>query len=234
VSSNANETDRKSGTRDNSVAIGVQANEKTIRWFYDQHLAGAVGDTVAFEAWPPKFTDGWCLHEWLLVHWGAYLVVNLLSSLLIDDRCPDWRDVGSREAQREVSRSKPLHFLHDKRTAACQGWYRKSTRCYCHFLVIITVPFFVSTRRYLFSDLELHHATEVIVQSNIVYAMHHVLQHQRHFQVMRACLHVPSSLWLSMSQQSRAQYVSSLLLPFAASMPSPSSLMLHNSTLSQI
>jgi hypothetical protein len=66
----ANETERKSGTRDNSVAIGVQANENTVRWFYDKHLSALVGDTVAFEAWPPKFTDGWCLHEWILVHWG--------------------------------------------------------------------------------------------------------------------------------------------------------------------
>lgn len=70
--SNSGEVERKSGTRDNSVAIGVQANEKTIRWLYDQHLAGLVGDTVAFEAWPPKFTDGLCLHEWLLVHWGMF------------------------------------------------------------------------------------------------------------------------------------------------------------------
>ena len=64
---NANEAERKSGTRDNSVAIGVQANEETVRWFYEKHLAALVGDTVAFEAWPPKFTDGWCLHEWILV-----------------------------------------------------------------------------------------------------------------------------------------------------------------------
>jgi len=69
--SNANEAERKSGTRDNSVAIGLQANEKTVRWLYDRHLAAIAGDTVAFEAWPPKFTDGWCLHEWLLVHWGT-------------------------------------------------------------------------------------------------------------------------------------------------------------------
>ncbi|KAI4932928.1 hypothetical protein J4E85_003331 [Alternaria conjuncta] len=68
---NANEAERKSGTRDNSVAIGLQANEKTVRWLYDRHLAAIAGDTVAFEAWPPKFTDGWCLHEWLLVHWGT-------------------------------------------------------------------------------------------------------------------------------------------------------------------
>jgi hypothetical protein len=76
VCSAAGEVERKSGTRDNSVAIGVQANEKTIRWLYDHHLAGLVGDTVAFEAWPPKFTDGWCLHEWLLVHWGAYFTFH--------------------------------------------------------------------------------------------------------------------------------------------------------------
>lgn len=69
--SHATEPERKSGTRDNSVAIGLQASEKTVRWLYDRHFAAIVGDTVALEAWPPKFTDGWCLHEWLLVHWGT-------------------------------------------------------------------------------------------------------------------------------------------------------------------
>lgn len=69
--SNASEAERKAGTRDQSDAIGLQGSEKTVRWLYDQHLAAAVGDTVAFEAWPPKFTDGWCLHEWLLVHFGT-------------------------------------------------------------------------------------------------------------------------------------------------------------------
>jgi hypothetical protein len=75
----------------------VQANEKTIRWLYDHHLAGLVGDTVAFEAWPPKFTDGWCLHEWLLVHWGTYLTFHqpTRSGILISVRHANWRDVGS-------------------------------------------------------------------------------------------------------------------------------------------
>ncbi|KAH9877861.1 hypothetical protein J1614_003078 [Plenodomus biglobosus] len=72
----ANEAERKSGTRDNSIAIGLQASEKTVRWLYDCHFAAVVGDTVAFEAWPPKFTDGWCLHEWLLVHWGMSNKLN--------------------------------------------------------------------------------------------------------------------------------------------------------------
>ncbi|KAJ4290390.1 hypothetical protein N0V90_010606 [Kalmusia sp. IMI 367209] len=68
---NASASERKSGTQENSVAIGMQANEKSIRWLYDHHFAAVAGDTVAFEAWPPTFTDGWCLHEWLLVQWGS-------------------------------------------------------------------------------------------------------------------------------------------------------------------
>jgi hypothetical protein len=94
-SSHAGEAERKAGTRDNSIAIGVQANEKTVRWLYSQHLAAVVGDTVAFEAWPPKFEEGWCLHEWLLVHWGTLLVEGSQNFLLIDNRYADWRDVGS-------------------------------------------------------------------------------------------------------------------------------------------
>jgi hypothetical protein len=38
---------------------------------YDLHLSAVVGDTVAFEAWPPDLHSSWCLHEWLLVHWGT-------------------------------------------------------------------------------------------------------------------------------------------------------------------
>jgi kynurenine formamidase len=62
---------RKAGTQENSVAIGMQASEKSVRWLYDHHFAAVAGDTVAFEAWPPKFDEGWCLHEWLLVQWGT-------------------------------------------------------------------------------------------------------------------------------------------------------------------
>lgn len=71
IYSDSTEAARKSGTRDHSIAIGLQASESTVRWLYDHHFAAVVGDTVALEAWPPKFTDGWCLHEWLLVHWGT-------------------------------------------------------------------------------------------------------------------------------------------------------------------
>lgn len=69
--SNASEAERVKGTRENSTAIGVESSEKTVRWLYDHHFAAIVGDTVAFEAWPPNFESGWCLHEWLLVHFGT-------------------------------------------------------------------------------------------------------------------------------------------------------------------
>ncbi|CAI6341017.1 unnamed protein product [Periconia digitata] len=68
---NASTEARKSGTKDNSVAIGMQGSEKSVRWLYDHHFAAVAGDTVAFEAWPPKLDEGWCLHEWLLVQWGT-------------------------------------------------------------------------------------------------------------------------------------------------------------------
>jgi hypothetical protein len=72
---NANATDRKAGTQEKSLAIGVQNNEATVRWLYKHHFAAVGGDTVAFEAWPPPMESGWCLHEWLLVEWGKSLYV---------------------------------------------------------------------------------------------------------------------------------------------------------------
>lgn len=63
--------ERRKGTQENSIAIGLQGSETSVRWLYDHHFAAVVGDTVAFEAWPPKFAEGWCLHEWLLTQWGT-------------------------------------------------------------------------------------------------------------------------------------------------------------------
>lgn len=45
----ANPEERKRGTQENSIAIGLQNNEATVRWLYDQHFAAVAGDTVAFE-----------------------------------------------------------------------------------------------------------------------------------------------------------------------------------------
>ncbi|KJX92216.1 hypothetical protein TI39_contig5889g00005 [Zymoseptoria brevis] len=67
----ASPAERKRGTQENAVAIGVQNNEETARWLYDHHFAAVAGDTIAFEAWPPPMESGWCLHEWLLVQWGC-------------------------------------------------------------------------------------------------------------------------------------------------------------------
>ena len=71
VVSNASESERKSGTQEKSIAIGLAGNENSVRWLYDRHFAAVAGDTVAFESWPPKLDKGWCLHEWLLVQWGT-------------------------------------------------------------------------------------------------------------------------------------------------------------------
>lgn len=50
----ANPEERKKGTQENSIAIGLQNNEATVRWLYDQHFAAVAGDTVAFEGdYPP-------------------------------------------------------------------------------------------------------------------------------------------------------------------------------------
>jgi kynurenine formamidase len=67
----ASPEERKRGTQENAVAIGIQNNEETVRWLYDRHFAAVAGDTIAFEAWPPPMETGWCVHEWLLVQFGT-------------------------------------------------------------------------------------------------------------------------------------------------------------------
>lgn len=70
----ASAEERKLGTQSaDAQAIGVAGNEASVRWLYDQHFAAHVGDTVAFEAWPPDTKSGFVLHEWSLVSWGAPL-----------------------------------------------------------------------------------------------------------------------------------------------------------------
>ncbi|KAG8632078.1 hypothetical protein KVT40_001218 [Elsinoe batatas] len=67
----ASEEQRLIGTCHNSKAIGLKADEETIRWLYDNHFAAHVGDTVAFEAWPPVPGNDFVIHEWSLVWWGT-------------------------------------------------------------------------------------------------------------------------------------------------------------------
>ncbi|KIW75416.1 hypothetical protein Z517_10157 [Fonsecaea pedrosoi CBS 271.37] len=52
-------------------AIGVANNEEMVKWLYSQHFSAHIGDTVAFEAWPPPHLGQWIIHEWSLVWWGA-------------------------------------------------------------------------------------------------------------------------------------------------------------------
>ena len=42
---------------------------ESVRWLYSKHFAAVAGDAQGFEAWP--FPPEFCLHEWLLVHWGT-------------------------------------------------------------------------------------------------------------------------------------------------------------------
>ncbi|KAL3462131.1 hypothetical protein BJX64DRAFT_299760 [Aspergillus heterothallicus] len=67
------DAERRKGTLENETSIGIEASEDTIRWLYDQHFAALVGDTVAFEAWPPKQDNEWIIHEWALGWWGTPL-----------------------------------------------------------------------------------------------------------------------------------------------------------------
>jgi len=69
--------------KEQTEMLGVAANETTVRWLYDQHFAAVAGDSMTFEAWPPKTSKAawqtqqegssnaaeaaeptWCLHEW--------------------------------------------------------------------------------------------------------------------------------------------------------------------------
>lgn len=67
----ASDEERLKATRQVGELTGVKACEETVRWLYSQHFAAFVGDTVAFEAWPPENNSPWILHEWALAWWGT-------------------------------------------------------------------------------------------------------------------------------------------------------------------
>ncbi|KAL2864268.1 uncharacterized protein BJX67DRAFT_383929 [Aspergillus lucknowensis] len=69
----ATDAERRRGTFEKAEFIGLEASEKTVRWLYEHHFAALVGDTVAFEAWPPQPDSPWILHEWALGWWGTPL-----------------------------------------------------------------------------------------------------------------------------------------------------------------
>ncbi|KAI5475870.1 hypothetical protein MNV49_000752 [Pseudohyphozyma bogoriensis] len=66
----ATAADRKAATLEKDSFIGIEATEESKKWLWNEHFSAVVGDTVAFEAWPP--VEGTtCLHEWLLAMWGC-------------------------------------------------------------------------------------------------------------------------------------------------------------------
>jgi hypothetical protein len=40
------------------LAVGVEGTEKSAKWFWNKHFAGAAGDMIAFETVPPLLPDG--------------------------------------------------------------------------------------------------------------------------------------------------------------------------------
>lgn len=49
----ASEEERRKGTFEQATYIGIKATPEALEWFWNKHFAAVVGDTVAFEAWPP-------------------------------------------------------------------------------------------------------------------------------------------------------------------------------------
>lgn len=50
---NADEAQRRKGTFEQALFIGVKSTPAAVEWFWNKHFAAVGGDAVAFEAWPP-------------------------------------------------------------------------------------------------------------------------------------------------------------------------------------
>jgi len=50
----ANAEVRIKGARDGHEHVGVAGNAESVEWLWNHHFAAVAGDTIAFEAWPPK------------------------------------------------------------------------------------------------------------------------------------------------------------------------------------
>ena len=77
----------------------------------------------------------------------GYVCVVKIRSLerLTDPRYSNRRDVGPRDAEREMPCDGPIHVLHDERTVACQGRHWEPAWCYCDLLSFSCNPHMLVT-----------------------------------------------------------------------------------------
>lgn len=62
----ASEEERRKGTFEQALFIGVKSTPAAVEWFWNHHFAAVGGDTVAFEAWPPKKGERCCKLQYLV------------------------------------------------------------------------------------------------------------------------------------------------------------------------
>lgn len=61
----ADEAERRKGTFEQALFIGIKSTPAAVEWFWNHHFAAVGGDTVAFEAWPPAKGER-CCESWTL------------------------------------------------------------------------------------------------------------------------------------------------------------------------
>lgn len=89
----ATDEERKAGTQTAANYIGLEATEAAFAWHWDHHFSAVVGDTVAYESWPPAmFAKGYdrdavpMLHEVLLACYGM-LIGEMWDLEALADKC---------------------------------------------------------------------------------------------------------------------------------------------------
>lgn len=56
----ASEAERRKGTFEQALFIGIKSTPAAVEWFWNKHFAAVGGDAVAFEAWPPAKGERCC------------------------------------------------------------------------------------------------------------------------------------------------------------------------------
>ncbi|KAG9235431.1 putative cyclase-domain-containing protein [Amylocarpus encephaloides] len=66
---NAGDEERISGAKNGHEFAGLAGNEESVEWLWNHHFAAVAGDSITFEAWPPKAP--YRLHDHFLAMWGT-------------------------------------------------------------------------------------------------------------------------------------------------------------------